>query len=317
MRLPPSPAQYLASQARIKLQRGSLEEHDETNLSKLLVKLKGLAVKGSLKLDEEQAIDLAVLFPEDCRETLSIEHVIQVQSLQSAAAVLATVFSKPPSSREEIHLLRIRATCLESLLYSTPSEVTITLVDAASFLVNILACYNKLNRDSKILGGGKWNLEDKDPEPWKVHLLKAKLATLSILNRYFTCLSEVSEHFLDKFVEESYKMLEDAQNFESDAHTPFVDSPLLTDLERMFEFSRLFENVQQSNDDPRLDSMLGMINTVPGVKDRAPGGLQLLQIPKIRVSAVRRSINDVPAGRKDKGKGKAAPEPVSFSDLHV
>jgi hypothetical protein len=310
MSLPAPITHYLASRARTVLQKETLQGEDGKTATKVLHRLRTLAYQSRLQLSAEEAIDLALIFPSNAREIISKDSVIKVQTLQDAALMLSDVFSLKPKVREDILSLRIRTACLECLLFSSPSQVLGALGEKPAIIDGILTCYDALNTASKVLGGGKWNLNDPDPELWKINLLKAKLSILSVIN-ILLCNYMAAESKLDRVVEWCFKLSEGARSSNSISLTPFVDRTLIGDYENMYHLTHSLGQLSRSSDDPRLNAIIELIETSPGMDDHTPGGLQLLPTPA--VSQTFQASPSVESRSQRKGKGRAAPEPVRLS----
>jgi hypothetical protein len=294
--LPKSVVDRLSHRARAILLESPTNNEEFSIDKKVFAALENLHTRGQLRLTAEQVLDISIIYPVIAQKLIT-PPVTPRESLIKAIPTLTSIFSETSKnlSREDIHALRIHGTCLESFLsVITPAPPDI---DIGQFVKS----YAALGNAAKILGGGKWDLEDKDPEPWKIDLVKAKLRILGILSILLSS-SAVS---MDQFIAISYSMI-DENNPSTPASTPLVDSALIDDYENAFHLTAtLLERSRGGGDDPRVDHIVQIVQSSPLARNMSPGGLKFLLPSKVTTGPSK-----IPT--ESKGKGRAPThEPVS------
>jgi hypothetical protein len=344
MPLPEPLTAKLSSRARSILTTSQPNPPDQNVLAldkRILHALQGLREQRQLQLTPDVALDIAIVYPTRAVSGgLFTSNVIALDELVHSAREIANSFpsseelSQRTITREEIRVLRLMSKCLESALVTWPEEVAKYISNdraPSSLLARLPTYYAALNRAAKILGGGRWNLADVEPETWKLDSVHAKTSLLQILHCLITSCekSELADLlFVITADNEPHRAGEEdgSGNASSSTPIPFVDRSLLGDYDAVFRLRHRLRGLKNSSrEDARIDLLEQIIGSVPGIDDPTPGGITFLlpKEPKTRRGASALSAA-TPAfipranvtNEKEKGKGKAkAPVEVHFSSL--
>ncbi|KZT37472.1 hypothetical protein SISSUDRAFT_1129595 [Sistotremastrum suecicum HHB10207 ss-3] len=277
--------------------------------AKLLQSLERLAGQKSLTLDIPTAVSLGTLFPVASRPLLANEAVIPLKQLISGLPSLTDILRGPSRTREDLKLLRRYSAFLERYISALPPSIhQIFLYPESNFIESLRDRYDSLGGASKLLGGGKINVHDDDPETWKVDLVRIKLSLLGILH-FLLDQSGDGElmnaiHHLAVIAEASV-----GGGGVDGPVVPFIDRPLLGDYEVLCGTGGLlgrWKSTQLGAADPRVDFIRGCVGNVPGVHDRSMHALAWInQAFKGKEASTGHAFQNSSLPSVGKGKGKA------------